>query len=183
MVYLFDRFPVTEGCIFFERITKERFDDMFEEAEKEGTLRSYVSSAKTEQALKKNMRHGFFENIPEPKTGDVVLIAQYEFLTEPDGDPNGYQFFAGFYTERPPVPKWRDLITMDIYDPETIAYFQRLYHLTGNDGWQQVEAVLKEFRSLKSRELEERERLHGLYVDYLRIAFDMDGLLQTMKFK
>ncbi len=82
--------------------------------------------------------------VTEIKHGDDMLIMKlkYRVSTQYKGkpvDPADFDYFRACYMERPPIPAFHDLMSMDIFEPSAQQFIKDLYHFTGGKLWESVE--------------------------------------------
>ena len=181
--YLFDYTPTLQGNINLYQIEQSDLIERIEDArQSEGELISHIRHEKTAGLFGEDFAQNWIaprshERTPIMADGDTLLIARYITQGEPNGNPAHYEYFFGRYTNHLPVPAFDTLMGMDIYEPKVFDYLRVLYLAHGGESWQQVLNARKEMKSLGDADTEQWAYLDNLIRDYLRIEFDVSGLL------
>jgi Zn-dependent M16 (insulinase) family peptidase len=68
-------------------------------------------------------------------------------------------------------------MAMDIYEHSVFVYLKDLYLAHGGDSWEQVLKARREMKALSDADQEQWRYLDNLIREYLRIEFDVSGLL------
>lgn len=181
--YFFDYTPTLKGNINLYQIEQSDFIERIEEAQQsEGELISLIRHEKTAGLFGDDFARNWIaprshERTPVMADGDTLLIARYITQGEPNGNPAHYEYFFGRYTNNLPVPPFSALMAMDIYEHSGFVYLKDLYLAHGGDSWEQILKARKEMKALSDADQEQWRYLDNLIREYLRIEFDVSGLL------
>lgn len=168
----FFRLKQTERVPFFERIQKAL-------EEPDHTVFNQIETIRA--------RDHFFSQadlaLSEARIGQQPQPLQdgHHFYLLKDS-PAGWEYYEGSYIERAPVPAWRDLMSLDIYEPSAQRYIKDLYHLTGGQEWRLLERTRGLMAEVDGLTDDWRE-YNQQYIDLLRMHFDWIGFLGTHKFE
>lgn len=180
--YLFDYTPTLQGNIHLQQIAYDVWDQLREEAQSEGLLKSYVRNEKTAAMIGEDFAQNWIaprshERQPWMADGEQILIAYYRYEGQPTGDFDRYDFYRAMYTNKLPIPPWRVLQDLDIYEPDGFNYICELYLASGGDAWHHILQARHVMRELDDSQQERWRELDNLIRDYLKIELDVEGLL------
>ena len=180
--YIFDYTPTRQGNIHLQQIAYDVFDHLLEEAKSAGVLKSYVRHEKTAALIGDDFARNWIaprshERQPWLADGEQILIAHYRTEGQPSGIFKDYDFYRAMYTNKLPIPPWRVLQDLDIYEQDGFNYIRELYLASGGDAWQHILQARHVMRGLDDSQTERCRELDSLIRDYLKIELDISGLL------
>jgi len=180
--YVFDYTPTRPGNIHLQQIAYDVWDTLLEEAKSTDVLKSYVRHEKTAALIGDDFARNWIapashERQPWLADGEQILIAHYRYEGQPNGIFDRYDFYRAMYTNKLPIPPWRVLQDLDIYEPDGFNYIRELYLASGGDAWQHILQARREMRQLDDGQMERWRELDSLIRGYLKIEFDVSGLL------
>ena len=180
-----------EGCYSLKAIDRTDFFNAIIEQRQEDPdgffLRSWIGYEQNADLIEAHTgwRPPICRSVTQIEPGDRLLIMRlkYRVSTQYKGKPvkpEDFEYFAGYYTARPPVPSWNDLLSMDIYEPEGQRFLEGLYQLTGGRNLHALKYTRMLMQELPEGSDERWEELHGNYTDLLRMHFDPAGYLRQI---
>lgn len=170
-----------EGYYHLRGISAPEFFQGVVTAYNRNQLKSWIGYEQNAQLIqqKTGIPVEICRDVTEIGDGDDMLIIKlkYRVSTQYKGkpvDPADYEYYRAYYLQRPPVPAWPDLLSMDIFEPSAQRFIKELYHFTGGRYWDEVERRRIVLENIEGTG-EDWQKAYYRYMDLIHLQFDPAG--------